>query len=143
MSRFFIDAKGNYFEAVTDVEAPTGATVVPQRPSADHHWQNDAWGFVEPIVSTNPRDYRLTPAQWFHMVRLNELEAHLTDIRAQMKAGVDVSAYADLERTIRDSTSFGFDRTLEEMAAFSALLPAGSLPDEAALTPMWLAAKDT
>lgn len=43
MARFFLDARGNYYEALTDVPAPDGHTVVPQRPTPWAVWAGSEW----------------------------------------------------------------------------------------------------
>lgn len=43
MNSFFIDASGNYFEAIEPIQTPDGATSVPQRPGSHWTWVNGAW----------------------------------------------------------------------------------------------------
>jgi hypothetical protein len=43
MAKFFINANGDYFEALTDIEADIGTTEVTQRPSHLHAYSNGAW----------------------------------------------------------------------------------------------------
>ena len=43
MDSFFIDANGNYFEAIDPIQTPSGATVVPQKPGQFYDWNGSAW----------------------------------------------------------------------------------------------------
>jgi hypothetical protein len=43
MAKFFINANGDYFEALTDIEADIGTTEVTQRPSHLHTYSNGSW----------------------------------------------------------------------------------------------------
>lgn len=42
MPRYFIGPSG-YFEAITDIATPDGATEVPKRPRSDATWDGSAW----------------------------------------------------------------------------------------------------
>jgi hypothetical protein len=48
MHSFFIDANGNYFEAIEPVPTPSGATVVPQKPGQFYDWDGLDWVAVAP-----------------------------------------------------------------------------------------------
>lgn len=43
MPRYFIGGNGGYFEAITDIPTPAGATAVTRRPRADATWDGSAW----------------------------------------------------------------------------------------------------
>jgi hypothetical protein len=43
MPQFFLDASGNYYEAMTDIETPAGHTSVPQRPGPWDTWDGAQW----------------------------------------------------------------------------------------------------
>lgn len=43
MARFFLDAGGNYYEALTDIDTPQGHVAVPQRPDPWATWGGSAW----------------------------------------------------------------------------------------------------
>lgn len=51
MDSFFIDANGNYFEAIEPIEAPAGATVVPQRPGPAYVWSAGDWQLDETLAA--------------------------------------------------------------------------------------------
>lgn len=89
-------------------------------------------------VSQNPRDYTLSPKQWRHMVRKAGLWDHIDTVKAYLKAN-DLSAWADLMETL-EGNPFKFDATLAQVASFAPMLAGVTLPDEAALTPLWLEA---
>lgn len=92
---------------------------------------------VKPPTSTNPRDYVLTPTAWRHMVRKAGLWEHIDTVKAHLKVN-DLSAWADLMETL-EGNQFDFEATLDQITLFAPML-AGMppLPDEAALTPLWL-----
>lgn len=48
MYSFFIDANGNYFEAIEPIPTPDGATVVPQKPGQFYDWDGVDWVAVAP-----------------------------------------------------------------------------------------------
>lgn len=48
MDSFFIDANGNYFEAIEPIPTPDGATVVPQKPGQFYDWDGEDWIAIEP-----------------------------------------------------------------------------------------------
>lgn len=43
MPRYFLDQESNYYETITEVEAPDGHSVVPQRPGPFHEWDGNQW----------------------------------------------------------------------------------------------------
>jgi hypothetical protein len=43
MYSFFIDANGNYFEAIEPIPTPDGAIVVPQKPGQFYDWDGTSW----------------------------------------------------------------------------------------------------
>lgn len=88
--------------------------------------------------STDPRDYTLTPTQWRHMVRSAGLWDHIDTVKAYLKSN-DLSAWAGLMETL-EGNQFDFDATLAQIASFAPLLAGVTLPGEAALTPLWIAA---
>lgn len=93
---------------------------------------------AQPAPSTDPRDYQLTLTQWRHMVRSAGLWAHIKEVVAQLEAN-DLAAYADVEEML-EGQSFKFDATLVQIASFAPLLPGVELPDETALSALWLEA---
>ena len=137
----FVDGQGKYLGGFGDgAEPPTGSIEVPAPTHGFDTWDGTAWN--TPVPSTDPRDYPLTKRQWFWLADANGLAGHLDTIAASLKADPDLIPYANFRSTLK-SDSFDFDKTLAEMDLFAPLLPAGSLPDEAALTPMWMAAAQT
>jgi len=43
MTRFFVDQNGNYYETLTDKEAPEGHAVAPQKPGQNYEWDGSVW----------------------------------------------------------------------------------------------------
>ena len=81
---YFLDSNGNYFETITAVGTPDGATPVPKRPSADHQWQGGAWVFVDPgPQSPPPVPAEITKVQFVRAMRAADLwDTHSAAIEA-------------------------------------------------------------
>lgn len=43
MPKYFLDSQGGYFETITDVPTPAGATAVTRRPAAHWEWNGSTW----------------------------------------------------------------------------------------------------
>ena len=54
MNSYFIDANGNYFEAIEPIPTPDGATVVPQKPGQFYDWDGLDWVELPPPPAPVP-----------------------------------------------------------------------------------------
>lgn len=93
---------------------------------------------LPPPASTNPRDYTLTKPLWRHMARAAGFWTHIKTVEEHLEVN-DHAAYADLMETL-EGNQFKFDATLAQITSFAPLLPDVELPDETALSALWIAA---
>jgi len=98
---------------------------------------------LNPIKTTDPRDYILTPRQFAHMAALAGYDDAIAAILAALKP-VNIALYAEIKAGVDGSQSFHFEKVLAIISnpAVAPLIPAGVDVTVAAVSANWLAAKD-
>lgn len=116
MGRFFIDANGNYFEAIEDIATPDGATPVPQRPQWWSEWTGAAWSTGdEPPPPKRPVSY------WALRAALGPTRvAMVDDIIAAMEESETKTLIAEKWAARTGFVSFSHPHTQVMIQAFGA-----------------------